>query len=372
MENAREKLMRGCARMVVKVGTRLLTDPEQIPALISGIAKLRAKGIQVLLVSSGAVGTGIKLLNLEKRPRHLADVQALAAIGQGKLMGHYSEACAACGFAAAQLLLTRDDLRERKRYLNVLKCIESLWNYGVLPIVNGNDPVSVDELKFSDNDILSGMLAAMTSSDLAVILTTESGLRRRVNGVLADRISVVEQLTPEIFGNAGGTDDSTFSVGGMASKLNAAELVTRSGGYLWIADGRDPEILDKISAGRDVGTLFLPVRKGRLRSRKLWIAAFSKVMGRIVVDPGAAAALVGKGSSLLASGMVQAQGDFEAGDTVEIVRADGMKIGHGIAAFSSEDCSKIYGLKAGEVKKLLGADSPEEVIHRDRLTLSVK
>ncbi len=364
----RKKLMAECRQIIVKAGTRLLTDPESIPQLIHGIALLRKKGYQVLLVSSGAVGTGLKLLKKSKRPRKLAEIQALAALGQGQLMAEYNAACAKEGFLAAQLLLTRDDLRHRDRYLNVQNCIQALWNHNILPIVNENDSVSVAELKFSDNDILSGMLAAMTQSQLTVILTTESGLRRRENGVLTDRISVVSDITDEILGMAGGTDDPTFSIGGMASKLNAAMLATRAGGHLWIADGRHADVLKQIANGEDIGTLFLP-QEEKLHSRKLWIDSFAEVCGRIVVDEGAAKALIQDGSSLLPSGVKQVHGHFDAGDAVEIVTRNGNPVGRGLANFSSEDCYKIRGLRAAEVTELLGSNAPAEVIHRDKLSL---
>lgn len=365
----RKKVLARCRRIVVKAGTRLLTDPELIPVLIKGISGLRKAGYSTLLVSSGAVGTGIKMLKLQRRPRKLSEIQALAALGQGRLMELYNDACEAEGFFAAQLLLTRDDLRHRERYLNVLTCIETLWSRGILPIVNENDSVSVDELKFSDNDILSGMLAAMTKSELTVILTTESGLRERVDGKLGNRVSVVREITREILDSAGGTDNSIFSVGGMSSKLNAAELVTRSGGSLIVADGRDPDILARIAAGEDVGTLFIP-RDGASHphSRKLWISAFSKVMGRLVVDEGAATALL-KGASLLPAGVRQVQGHFDSGDTVELVCADGKIVGRGIANFSSAQCFELHGLPARAVKVLMGNAHPEEVVHHDNLSL---
>ncbi len=366
--NERKKLMASCRQIIVKAGTRLLTDPEQIPVLIRGIARMRNAGYQLLLVSSGAVGTGLKLLGMEKRPRKLAEIQALAATGQGKLMSLYSEACEKEGFLAAQLLLTRDDLRHRDRYLNVHNCIQSLWSHNILPIVNENDSVSVDELKFSDNDILSGMLAAMTQSQLTIILTTESGLRRSENGVLGERISVVPEVTAEVMDNAMGTDDPKFSVGGMTSKLNAAALATRAGCHLWIADGRDPEILDKIMAGEDVGTLFLP-QAAKLHSRKLWIDSFAEVSGRLVIDDGAAKALTQDGSSLLPSGVKRVIGIFDAGDTVEIATRDGILLGRGLVNFSSEESYKIRGLRAPEIAAILGHDVPEEIIHRDNLCL---
>lgn len=368
--NERETMLAECRQIVVKAGTRLLTDPELIPVLIKGIVKLRNAGYRVLLVSSGAVGTGIKMLGLAERPRKLAEIQMLAALGQGRLMEFYNEVCEKEGFFAAQLLLTRADLHHRERYLNVKNCIDSLWSRGILPIVNENDSVSVDELKFSDNDILSGMLAAMTKSELTIILTTESGLRKRnADGKLGRRISVVKELTPEIMGNAGGTDNSTFSIGGMASKLHAAELVTRAGNYCIVADGRDPDVLEKIIKGEDIGTLFMPPSGAKVSGLKLWIRDFSKVMGRLIIDDGAAKALRERGASLLPAGIRRVVGFFEAGDTVEIVRASGDVVAYGISNFSSAKCVEIQGLHGNAAEILIGKNAPEEVVHRDKLTL---
>ena len=368
--NEREKMLAECRQIVVKAGTRLLTDPELIPVLIKGIVKLRNAGYRVLLVSSGAVGTGIKMLGLSERPRKLADIQMLAALGQGRLMEFYNEVCEKEGFFAAQLLLTSADLHHRERYLNVKNCIDSLWNRGILPIVNENDSVSVDELKFSDNDILSGMLAAMTKSELTIILTTESGLRKRnEDGKLGRRISVVKELTPDIMGNAGGTDNSTFSIGGMSSKLHAAELVTRRRKLLRHCPTGAIRTCWEDHGGEDVGTLFMPPVGVRVSGLKLWIRDFSKVMGRLIIDDGAARALRERGASLLPAGIRRVVGYFEAGDTVEIVRTSGEVVAYGISNFSSAKCVEIQGLHGNAAEVLIGKNAPEEVVHRDKLTL---
>ena len=192
----RKKLIRNCHRIVVKAGTRLLTDPESLPVLIGQIKTIRDAGKQVILVSSGAVGIGMKILKLKKRPRRLSEVQALAALGQGKLMAMYEAECEKLGFRCAQILLTADDLRSRERHLNALNCIETLLSQDILPIINENDPVSVDELKFGDNDILASLLASMTRADLTIILTTVDGLKKpNEDGTLGDRISVVRGIS---------------------------------------------------------------------------------------------------------------------------------------------------------------------------------
>jgi len=302
MTAERKKILNNCKRVVVKVGTRLLTDTHRIPVLISGISKFRENGYKIILVSSGAVGIGMKELGIRKRPSRLAEVQALAAIGQNKLMSIYDEQCRKHNFKSAQLLLTTADLHSRERHLNVLNCINSLLEKNILPIVNENDSVSVDELKFGDNDGLAALLATMTHAELTVILTTESGLREKENGVLGKRISIVEHITAKMRKAAEGTDNTEFSIGGMASKLNAARIVNLAGEYLWIADGREEDIIDRILDGEDVGTLFLP-KAGKMHARERWLHFFAKSKGHLTVDDGAAAAICHKGSSLLPAGV---------------------------------------------------------------------
>lgn len=365
----RRRLLADCRQVVVKAGTRLLTDRERIGLLVDGIAGLRAGGRRVLLVTSGAVGMGMKELKLSKRPRELAGVQALAAIGQCKLMAIYREECARHGFAAAQLLLTAADLRGRERYLNVMNCINALWEQNVLPIVNENDSVSVDELKFGDNDQLSARLAAVTGSSLTIILTTEQGLRRRnPDGSLGERISTVGKIDAAVRAMAGGTDNSEFSIGGMSSKLTAAELATTAGEHLWIADGREPGILDRIAAGEDVGTLFVPGPR-KLTGPKRWLRFFAKSTGSLAVDAGAAAAVVSDGKSLLARGVTGVQGVFKRGDTVDVVDPAGRAVARGLVNFSSAECEKLRGLHSHELATRLGYDADHEFIHRDHLVI---
>ena len=368
-ETLRRDLMGRCRQMVVKAGTRLLTDPARIGELVDGIAAIRKQGIRVLLVSSGAVGMGMAQLGLKKRPRELAKVQALAAIGQCRLMAIYQEACAKRGFHTAQLLLTAADLRSRRRYLNVMNCINALWEDDVLPIVNENDPVSIDELKFGDNDFLAGLLATLTGSDLAVILTTESGLRERdESGKLGARIPVVRKFDAALRAMAGGTDNAEMSIGGMASKLRAAGLSTASGAWLWIADGRMSDIIARMLDGDDTGTLFLP-EEHKVPGRKRWFGFFSRISGEIIVDAGAQQAVAVKGGSLLPSGVIDIAGDFKRGDTVDVCGADGRPFARGLVNFDSADCRKIMGKHSVELPEILGTSAEAELIHRDHLIL---
>lgn len=373
---ARDRVLKNCKQLVVKVGTRLLTDPAMISILISQIARIKERGIKVILVSSGAVGVGMKTLGLTKRPTKLSSVQALAALGQNKLMTIYENECKKFGFHSAQLLLTADDLDDRERHLNAMNCIESLWSEDILPIINENDSISVNELKFGDNDTLAGLVATMTRSDLTVILTTVGGLHYKENNILGDRISVVESISDEMKAMATGTDDAAMSVGGMISKLRAAEIVAAAGEALWVADGRESDILDQIFDGKDIGTLFLPTQDKVMQSKKRWISFFTQLKGKLSVDAGAVKALTQKGRSLLPSGVLSVEGSFERGDTVEICDQSGTAIARGLTNYSSSECSSIQGCQSNEIPSALKLKLNEdlsalddEVIHRNNLVV---
>ena len=368
MEN-RKNIISKLKKVVIKVGTRLLTDESRIAVLVKNIAEIRKKGIDVLLVSSGAVGVGMKQLEIKNRPGKLAEVQALASVGQGRLIQMYNDECMKYGFHAAQVLLTANDLRERERHLNVLNCLNSLCSRNILPIINENDVVSVDELKFGDNDFLAALVATMTQADMTIILTTESGLRNKVDGKLTDRISEVAEITEEMKKSASGTDNSDFSIGGMISKLKAAEIVCPSGEYLWIADGRTDDTLEKIFKAEDIGTLFLPTTKNHMQGRKRWIRFFSPKRGRIVVDEGAEQALIAGGKSLLPSGIAFVEGSFQRGDTVEICNRFSKSLGRGLINYTSEECGKIAGCQMTEVSKLLQQCTDDVIIHRDNMVI---
>ncbi len=369
----RKEIIRNARRVVVKVGTRLLTDPARIPVLVNQIHKMRQAGKKVLLVTSGAVGTGMRALNLDKRPKKLADVQALAALGQNKLMALYDAECAKLGFHCAQLLLTAEDLRHRERHLNVFNCIESLLADDVLPILNENDTVSVAELKFGDNDGLAALLATMMRAELTVLLTNVDGLfSRNPDGTFGERIPVVEKITDKFRAMASGTDDAAYSKGGMASKLNAASIVTSSGEYLWIACGKDDHVLERMLKGDDIGTVFLPNKaKKPMESKKRWLKFFSKCSGRIIVDEGAEVAVIEQGRSLLPSGIIKVEGKFKRGDAVEIcAQFKGDVLGRGLSNFSAAQCRKIAGHQSSEIAQILGHDADEEVIHRNNLAVA--
>ena len=365
----RAEAVSNAKKIIVKAGTRLLIDRESIARLVSGIAKLRQAGHQVLLVSSGAVGMGMELAGVTRRPAELAHKQALAALGQTRLMSIYSEEAAKHGFSVAQLLLTATDLRSRRRYLNVMNCINALWERNILPIANENDSVSIDELKFGDNDTLAGMLTSVAGADLTILLTTVDGLRNRDDaGKLAERISVVEKVTDKIRSLAGGTDDSNLSIGGMDSKLRAADLSTAAGAFLWIADGREADIFDKILNGTDTGTIFLP-RNHRVPGRKRWLGFFSKVSGALIIDNGAKKAVTTGGKSLLPSGVIAVKGEFRRGDTVEIITLDQQPVARGLVNFDAKDCLLLCGKHSDEVIAIMGKEAEIEAVHRDNLVL---
>ena len=368
MNIERKQIVNNCKRIVIKVGTRLLTDEHRIPVLISGISEFRKKGCQVILVSSGAVGIGMKELGLKKRPSKLAEIQALAAIGQNKLMSIYDDQCRKHNFKSAQLLLTTADLHSRERHLNVLNCINSLLENNILPIVNENDSVSVDELKFGDNDGLAALLAAMTHAELTIVLTTESGLREKDEGVLGERISLVKQINAKMRKAAEGTDNAEFSIGGMASKLNAAKIVNLAGEYLWIADGREDNTIDRIINGEDIGTLFVP-NSNKMQARERWLHFFAKSKGHLIVDDGAVDAVCNRGSSLLPAGVKSVDGKFKRGDTIEIIDSKANVIARGLSNFDSTDAMAIAGKQSNKIFQILQRDSDDVIVHRNNLTL---
>ncbi len=367
---ARQKIASSCSAIIIKVGTRLLTNTAYIPPLVAQISEIRRRVKKVLLVSSGAVGLGMKAIGLSKRPGALSDIQALAAVGQSRLMSLYDAECAKHGFHAGQLLLTAADINDKERHLNVMNCISSLWTMNVLPVINENDSVSVDELKFGDNDCLAALIAVMMKAELTVLLTGVDGLHTSEGGRLIERVSCVEEISSEIAGMASNTDDKNFSTGGMASKIRAAEIVTSAGEYLWIADGRDASVLSKIMSGEDVGTLFVPSREKQLESRKRWLGFFSKTYGKILVDEGAVAALVEKGKSLLPSGVKSVSGNFKRGDAVSICSTNGQLIGKGLANYPSNELALIAGKKTSQIVSALGYEGDHEAIHRDKLVIT--
>ncbi len=358
-------------RVVVKLGTGILTsgegrlDAARIGALCAEMAGLRQRGLQVAVVSSGAIGLGMGELGLAKRPGELAVLQACAAIGQTILVDTWRRGFAPRGVKVAQMLLTREDVRGRKRHVAVMNTFEKLLSLGVVPVINENDSVSADEIKFGDNDLLSALVAIQIKADLLVILSTIPGLMDRPkDGRL---VSLVDKITPEIEAMAGGTD-SAASVGGMRSKIDAAAQATRSGCAVFIGSGREPDILTKLADGRPRGTFFLPSRVS-LQSRKRWIAFFEKPGGTIRVDEGARAAVTGSGRSLLAKGITACEGEFPAGAVVNVAGPDGGVFARGIAQFGSACMARIAGMTTEQIRSLHPERKRFEAVHRASLVL---
>ena len=374
----RKATLQAVNRVVIKVGTRLLTDmgdqskAERVQQLVSALSRLRDRGLEVVLVSSGAIGAGMVVLGTDVRPTALAELQAHAAVGQCRLMFLYETACVEHGFHCAQLLLTAADVQNRGRHVNVMSCTGALLARGVLPIVNENDSVSVEEIRFGDNDVLAALVATMIRADLTVLLTTVDGMHDGAQSPEpCRRLSVITQISDDIKAMASGTDGNRFSVGGMITKLRAAELVTRTGEGLWIADGTDFSVLDRIFAGEDVGTYFPAASETRMRSHKRYLAFFAEHRGELIVDSGAERAVVQQGRSLLPSGITKATGEFVRGDTVRILNTEGIELGRGVTNYSSESVGLIKGLKSSEIRAVLGFDAcDDEVVHRSYLVLT--
>jgi glutamate 5-kinase len=362
-------------RLVVKVGSGLISsssgglDAERISALADEMAALVKDGKEVVLVSSGAIASGMARLGLKRRPRSIPEKQAAAAVGQSALMWHYEQAFARSGIRVAQVLLTQEDISARPRYLNARNTFLVLLGFGVLPIVNENDTVAVEEIKVGDNDNLAALVAHLIDADLLVLLTDVDGLYtgdpRRDPG--ARRLPTVEAVTEEIQRLAWDAGEGV-SVGGMSTKLEAAHKVTSSGIPMVIASGREPGTLGRVLRGEPVGTYFVP-RGDRLAARKRWIAFAAPPQGRLTVDAGAKSALTKRGKSLLPSGVVDVEGEFHAGEVVSLSLADGKEFARGLTNYDAAELRKIQGAKTGAIEERLGYKSFDEVVHRDNLVL---
>jgi glutamate 5-kinase len=372
----RQEIAATAQTMVVKVGTRVLTHPDgrlnddRIASLAEDVIGVRDTGRRVVLVSSGAVGAGMSLLGMKQRPVDLAKLQAVAAVGQTNLIQTYERTFRKHGHHAAQVLLTAEDLNHRTRYLNVRNTLLSLLEYRVIPIINENDTVAVDELMttFGDNDHLAALVTNLLRASLLVILSDVDGL---YDGDPADPksqlIPIVTQLDESI--RALVRDKNTgLSKGGMESKLEAARTVIASGENAIIASGHQPGILGKVLGGEQVGTLLLA--KGKSVSPwKRWIGFSAQSRGKLILDAGAARAIAKEGRSLLAIGIVALAGDFQKGDVVSLCDEQGREVARGLTNYRASDVERIKGLPSGKITQVLGHRPYEEVIHRDNLAL---
>jgi len=359
----------GAKRVVVKIGSRLLAEsPAGRPATVADqVIELRRRGVEVIIVSSGAIALGIKRLGLAGRPHEMPALQAAAAVGQSALMQHWEHAFAVHDVAIGQVLLTHDDLGDRRRFLSARLTLRALLDHGVVPIINENDTVATEEIKFGDNDQLAALVVNLASADALVILTDVEGVRD-ANGV---RMPIVRDIEREAAPVAGGSTSGVGS-GGMASKVSSARIVTRTGVPAIVAPGREPDVITRVLGGADVGTLFVPPRpeaQGKLSSRKHWIAFGAKPEGRLVVDEGAERALTTGGKSLLPAGIREVHGEFELGETVSVMNANNVEIARGLVAYPAADLRRISGLQSGAIEARLGYKSIDEAIHRDDLVI---
>jgi len=372
----RTTLVAKARRVVIKIGSAVLTgsgeglDQKRVEQLAAEISAVARQGHQVIIVSSGAIAAGLAKLGLKKtKGMPLPLKQAAAAVGQSGLMWMYEKTFATHGRKVAQILLTREDLSSRTRFLNARNTLQTLVEHDVVPVINENDTVAVDEIKFGDNDNLSGMVVHLADADLLVILSDIDGLYTADPRLhpSAELVPVVEKVTAELERGAG---DALTAVGtgGMRSKIMAAKKVGAYGVPMVIINGRKPGSLQALFDGKDIGTLFLP-KEERNRSRQHWIAYSACSAGGVVVDDGGRDALVNKGKSLLPGGIKRVEGDFKAGDCVTCSDSRGNVFARGLTKYSSADLDRIKGLKTSQIASVLGHKDYDEVIHRDDLVL---
>lgn len=365
--------IKGTRRLVIKVGTSTLTysnghlNLQRIERLVREMADLHNRGLEVLLVTSGAVRVGANRMGLKSIPRTLPDKQALAAIGQGTLMQIYEKLFSEYNKAMAQVLLSRGDINDRIRYLNATNALLAMLNMRVIPVINENDTVAVEEIKFGDNDTLSAMVAGLIAADLLIILSDVNGLydrdpRQDEQAVLMKQI---EEITPDMEKNSTNRG-STFASGGMLTKLAAAHICMASGINMVIANSSAENVIRRIVDGDDIGSYFVP-RKVKMHARDKWIAFCSVVQGNILIDAGAGAALLKRGKSLLPSGVIGVEGEFERGAVVAVVNIDNNEIARGITNYNSDEIFKIRGKKTPEIENILGEKDYDEIIHRNNL-----
>jgi glutamate 5-kinase len=370
MPQHRKQHLAGVDSIVIKLGTQLLTDHDRrldsayLESVAAQVVKLRQRGVQVTIVSSGAIGAGVRELGLPGRPKDLAQLQAVAAVGQRKLMDAWAAAFAPHSIHVAQVLLTREDMDRRARFLNLRNTIQALHELGAIPIINENDTISTDELvriSFGDNDILAALVAHVLRANLLVLMTVVDGLLDESGQPvrLVDSVEDAQSLVRR--------EKSALGKGGMDSKLNAARMVTDAGEAMVVCDGRMNDVLVRILDHEPLGTLFVPSPK-KLSARSRWIGS-ARPVGSIVVDDGAVKALVERNRSLLPAGITAVKGQFEKGDVIAIESPTGQVIAHGLSNYPAAVIGQIQGKKTQEVRALLGEAAYDEVIHRNNLVV---
>ncbi|MBL4820001.1 MAG: glutamate 5-kinase [Gammaproteobacteria bacterium] len=362
-------------RLVVKIGSALLTnnglglDRDAIECWAEQLVSLQRQGKELVLVSSGAVAEGVARLGLNARPSAIHMQQAAAAVGQMGLIQAYESCFAKYGVHAAQILLSHEDLSNRKRYLNARSTLTTLLDMAVVPVVNENDTVATAELCFGDNDTLAALVANLINADAMIILTDQQGLfsadpRQDKDAQLIKQAAAGDVSLLKMAGNSGG-----LGRGGMQTKLSAARLAARSGTCTLIADGREPEILNRLLTGEELGTLLTPENEP-VAARKQWLAGQLKVCGKLELDAGAVDVLKNSGRSLLAVGVKVARGQFERGDVVACVDINGLEVARGLVNYSSDEINRIKGQSSDQIESLLGYSGEREIIHRDNMVLS--
>lgn len=363
-------------RLVVKLGTSTITHPNgklnygRLEQIVRQIADVANQGKQVIVVTSGAVGAGLSRLGRTERPKSIPERQAMAAVGQGLLMQTYETLFSQYGHIVAQVLLTREDITHRVRHLNARNALNALLSYGVIPIINENDTVSVEEIQFGDNDRLAALVSGLVDAELLILLSDVDGLYRtdpRVdpNAELIEYVDDLDNLSVSV-----GGPGSRFGSGGMVSKLQAARIATQAGCAMVVAHGARPGVIQAILDGEPVGTFFIPEQGRRLDMRKRWIALFQTPRGELIVDAGAIRALTEQGKSLLPIGVLEVRGRFQRGDLVQVCDEEGVEVARGLVNYSSRQVEQIKGEPSDVVRNRLGEGASEEVIHRDNLVVT--
>ena len=374
-EASREALKKA-KRIVIKVGTSTITyangkrNFSQIDRLAREISDLQNQGKEMILVTSGAVAVGVDRMGLPGKPKTIPGKQAAAAVGQGVLMHTYEKFFADYGQIVAQVLITKTEAIDRHRYTNTRNTFMELMRQRVIPIVNENDVVALDELKIGDNDNMSALVAGIVDADLVIILSDVDGLYTANPQTHPDAVIVPEvaEITPEIEASAGGVG-SARGTGGMATKIQAAKAATSSGIHLVIASGTEKNAITRVLQGEELGTLFVS-RENRLQFRKRWLAFGAKIAGSIVVDDGCAKAIrKAGGCSVLPAGIYQVVGDFQSGSTVSVIDKEGHELARGLVHYTAAELEKIKGCKSGDIEGILGHKNFDEVIHRDDLVI---
>jgi len=371
----RRKIVSEARRIVIKLGSAVLTREDglnlvAIARTCDQIARLREEGREFILVSSGAISAGMRKLSMARRPRSITEKQAVAAIGQSSLIQAWEDQFDIYRIKAAQILLTGDDLNNRRRYLNARNTLNKLLSWGVVPVVNENDTVVVEEIKFGDNDNLSALIAGMVNADLLINLTDIEGLYEKdphedPNACLLPFVTKIDSRIKRCASKTCGL----LGTGGMLSKIQAAQKCMAMGIPMIIAGGELRDILTNIFAGEQIGTIFLP-QETHYHGKKQWLLQLSNPKGRIYLDDGAMVAIVKRGKSLLPIGITRVEGSFGVGDPVECVSLDGKSVGTGLVNYRASEIEKIKGKKSTEIEKILGFKYSDEVIHRDNFALS--